>query len=94
MQKWQLKPKEGYISVPAATNRPQTKKKRANQRQPRTTNGASKAFNPWNTVIDRQGNCGSLTAADGPTSADNKGNAAVLATDKSTSNTVPIDDSD
>jgi len=82
--------------VLVAMNRPQTKNKkiRANQPQPRTTHGASKLFNLSSTVINRQGNCGALTAAYEPTSADNKGNAAVLATDTSASNTVPIDDSD
>ena len=60
----------------------------------RTTLDASKALDRSSTVIDRQGNCGALTAAYEPASANNKGNAAVLATDKSTSNTAPADDSE
>jgi len=49
------------------------------QTQIRTTLDASKALDHSSTVIDRQGNCGALTAAYEPTSANNKGNAAVLA---------------
>jgi len=60
-----------------------------NQTQPRTSHGTSEVFSPPSALFDHQGYCGALTAAIVHTSTDNKGSAAVLATDKSTPNTVP-----
>ena len=59
-----------------------------------TTHSAFEVFNCKSTAIERQGDCGAVTAASEHISAASLESAAMLATNKSTSNTAPADDSE
>ena len=59
-----------------------------------TTHSAFEVFNCKSTAIERQGDCGAVTAASEHISAAALENIAELVTNKSTSNTAPADDSD
>jgi len=59
-----------------------------------TTHSAFEVFNSKSTAIERQGDCGAVTAASEHISAAALENTAELVTSKSTSNTAPADDSD
>ena len=65
-----------------------------NQTQIRTAVCAFKTFNYSRAAIERQGDCGAVTAASERISAASLESAAMLATNKSTSNTAPADDSE
>ena len=64
------------------------------QTQIRTTHRPFKTFNYSSAAIERQGDCGPVAAASEHISAAPVESAAVLATNKSTSNTAPAHDSD
>ena len=64
------------------------------QTQIRTTHCAYETFNYSSAAIERQGDCGPVAAASEHTSAAPVESAAVLATNKSASNTAPAHDSD
>ena len=59
-----------------------------------TTHSAFEVFNCKSTAIERQGDCGAVTAASEHISAAALENTAELVTSKSTSNTAPADDSE
>jgi len=59
-----------------------------------TTHSAFEVVNCKSTAIERQGDCGAVTAASEHISAASLESAAMLATNKSTSNTAPADDSE
>ena len=64
------------------------------QRQIRTTHSAFETFDYSSAAIERQSDCGPVAAASEHISAAPVESAAVLATNKSTSNTAPAHDSD
>ena len=59
-----------------------------------TTHSAFEVFHCKSTAIERQGDCGAVTAASEHISAASSESAAELVANKSTSNTAPADDSD
>ena len=65
-----------------------------NQTQIRTAHCALKTFNYSRAAIERQDDCGPVAAASEHISAAPVESAAVLSTNKSTSNTAPALDSD
>ena len=64
------------------------------QAQIYTTHSAFEVVNCKSTAIERQGDCGAVTAASEHISAASSESAAELVANKSTSNTAPADDSD